>query len=415
MKKKILLYLLRAVLCVLILLNMGLIFRFSSESGNDSNQTSSNVTQQIAQTVIKDFNEKPPAEQQKVVQKMNPHVRKLAHMAEFGSLGGLILLLLLTWRGAPILRYFIALFSTLVYACADELHQKATENRAAQLTDIGIDLLGAFLVCSAVLFFYLVFTAKMRNDCYGMKISHYRIQKNAPPLRLAVAADLHGAAHERVIDAISKENPDIILIPGDLSDDIRLADPCDPAYDFLKQCAAIAPTYYSLGNHEIACYHKGNPWRHPVPVPLSDEVKARIEQTGAVLLDNACVHTNGITICGLTSGINRKLNHPNERILNGFATEKGYRILLCHHPEYYVPYIQKTDIELTLCGHAHGGQWRFFGRGTYAPGQGILPKYTAGSIDDRCIVSRGLGNHTWIPRIFNDPELVMIELGQSKE
>lgn len=206
----------------------------------------------------------------------------------------------------------------------------------------------------------------------------------------------------------------MILIPGDLSDDICLADPKNAAYDFLKRCAEIAPTYYSLGNHEIACYHRGNPWRHPVPVPLSEEVRSRIESTGAILLDNACVHVGEVTVCGLTSGINRKLNQPNEEILNGFANEKGFRILLCHHPEYYVPHIAKTDIELTVCGHAHGGQWRFFGRGVYAPGQGIFPKHTAGVIEDRCFVSRGLGNHTWIPRIFNAPELVMIDLGQEK-
>ena len=64
-----------------------------------------------------------------------------------------------------------------------------------------------------------------------------------------------------------------------------------------------------------------------------------------------------------------------------------------------------------MSGHAHGGQWRIFGRGVYAPGQGIFPKYTSGVIDGRCVISRGLSNHTHVPRIFNPPELVMVYYG----
>ena len=243
-----------------------------------------------------------------------------------------------------------------------------------------------------------------------MQITSYQIESADPSirLRLAVASDLHGCPHERVIDALREYRPDRILIPGDLTDDEGLADESGSAYKFLRACAAIAPTYYSLGNHELACYHKGNPWRHPIPKPLTDEIRARIAKTGAILLENAFLHDGALCICGLTSGINGKKNQPSEETLAAFAKEEGYRILLCHHPDYFVPYVAKTDIELTVCGHAHGGQWRLGKLAAYAPGQGIFPKYTAGVINGRCVISRGLGNHTWIPRIFNRPELVLV-------
>ena len=114
-------------------------------------------------------------------------------------------------------------------------------------------------------------------------------------------------------------------------------------------------------------------------------------------------------------GINGDQNEPNAEVLRHFAALGGVKLLLCHHPEYFMPYIRRTDIALTVCGHAHGGQWRFFGRGVYAPGQGLLPRYTAGVIENRCVISRGLGNHTRIPRICNRPELVIIQYGEPRK
>jgi hypothetical protein len=40
-------------------------------------------------------------------------------------------------------------------------------------------------------------------------------------------------------------------------------------------------------------------------------------------------------------------------------------------------------------------------------------KYTSGVLDGVCVISRGLGNHTRVPRIFNPPELVLISLSPS--
>ena len=75
-------------------------------------------------------------------------------------------------------------------------------------------------------------------------------------------------------------------------------------------------------------------------------------------------------------------------------------------------FVSENNLNLVLSGHAHGGHWRLFGRGVYAPGQGLFPKYTAGVVDGVCVISRGLGDHTSIPRLFNEPELVMIRLGK---
>ena len=70
-----------------------------------------------------------------------------------------------------------------------------------------------------------------------------------------------------------------------------------------------------------------------------------------------------------------------------------------------------------MAGHAHGGQWRLPGliNGLLAPNQGLFPKYAGGLYDlngQTMVVSRGLAREsTRIPRFFNRPELVVLELG----
>ena len=71
---------------------------------------------------------------------------------------------------------------------------------------------------------------------------------------------------------------------------------------------------------------------------------------------------------------------------------------------------------MILAGHAHGGQWRLPGliNGLAAPNQGLFPRYAGGRYDLEgtvLVVSRGLARETTrLPRIFNRPELVLLDL-----
>lgn len=400
----------RILLALLILANMTFIFMMSLESGTESGQTSGRLVRSVATLLVRDFEEMSPAEQETLVARWQYPIRKIAHMTEFGSLGALILALLLTWKGSLWRKYAASLAATFLYACSDEWHQSFSPDRGASFVDVLWDTGGAVIAGGLVCLFMLYMNQRKGDS--SMKTTVYRVRSGGkcPRTRLAVVSDLHDTKWEAIAERLRAERPDMILIPGDLTDDIGLRDPENAGYGFLRAAAEIAPTYYSLGNHELACYHKGNPWRHPIPRPLDGEIRRRIADTGAVLLENDCVRAGDFTVCGLTSGINGHENKPDEQALAAFDAADGVRILLCHHPEYFVPYVQKTGIELTVCGHAHGGHWRFFGRGVYSPGQGLFPKYTSGVLDGRCVISRGIGNHTWIPRICNPTELVMIEL-----
>lgn len=210
----------------------------------------------------------------------------------------------------------------------------------------------------------------------------------------AFVSDLHNCANEPIFDAISAIGVDAILVGGDFIHNNLF---CENGFEFLKSASTMMPVFCSLGNHETGYF---------------GDIRQRILKTGATLLDNEFTEFKGVNIGGLTSGYfyNPRGDKPNLEFLEEFSKVQGFKILLSHQPEYYAKYIRQLPIELTLSGHAHGGQWRFFGRGVYAPGQGLFPKYTRGAYEKRLIVSSGIGNPSIVPKINNPPEILKINL-----
>ena len=238
-----------------------------------------------------------------------------------------------------------------------------------------------------------------------MKCTTYTVRADVPAtFRIAVCSDLHNNPCEKAIAMIGEQSPDLIAVPGDVGE----APDETPQYSmqFLHDCARIAPTVYSLGNHDMA--FDDNP-----------ATAARIRETGVILLDDDDIFLCGMWIGGLTTGFRGQKHEgyfartpaPNLKWLDEvFCKRVGFKLLLSHHPEYYPAYLREREISMILSGHAHGGQWRIFGKGILAPGQGLFPKYTSGVHEDRFVISRGMGDHTWVPRLFNPHEIVLLQL-----
>lgn len=253
-----------------------------------------------------------------------------------------------------------------------------------------------------------------------------KMQETVYKLNTLVSICLLTDLHERDFSFLSNvrdHQPDMITITGDVlhgytTDGNSLI--ADRMIPFLSACAGIAPTFFSLGNHE---------WMiHP------DDIEA-ITASGVTVLDNNWVDWNGLCIGGLTSAAVTEYRRfrtgsdhrypewdvrrsrleelvepslPDLDWLDEFSSQPGFKILLTHHPEYW-SLIKDYDIDLALAGHAHGGQIRIFGQGLFAPGQGFLPKLTSGVHDGRFVISRGLSNTaSIIPRLFNPKEIVCI-------
>ena len=260
-------------------------------------------------------------------------------------------------------------------------------------------------------------------------------------LTIAHISDLHNKDGRQAIESMRNRKPDMIVITGDLvlrrrpTDDMLIVQSEKNVLPFLSECAQIAPTYMSLGNHEIM---------------LNQDDFELIAQTGVELLDNRFVKTDKYVIGGLTSAYVSRYRRELEEMEAGEKAAEGtkagrylipkpfwrprmqesdyawldtfvkvprYRILLSHHPEYWCmeePMLINRNIDLVLSGHAHGGQFRLFGQGFFAPGQGWFPKYTSGihrGKYGRMIISKGMANTVRIaPRLFNPTEVVYIEV-----
>lgn len=221
-------------------------------------------------------------------------------------------------------------------------------------------------------------------------------------LCLCVISDLHAKISPKLAVAVRGLSPDAVLMPGDIFDTRGRREDVMAFLSFLTNELKL-PVFMSLGNHD----------RH-----IEERDRCEIAELGISLLDDSSTEFCGISICGLTSGFFseyrsdvEKTPPPKHEVLRRFAALPSPRILLCHHPEYYPDYIRETEIELTVAGHAHGGQWELFGRGVFAPGQGLFPRYTAGVYDGgRLIVSRGVTNTVHIPRFFNPTEILLIKI-----
>ena len=234
--------------------------------------------------------------------------------------------------------------------------------------------------------------------------------------RFAVVADIHADAPSGLARELRELAPDFILMPGDTFE--RLDGSQDEkngqSYEFIELISDIAPVFISVGNHENGGLASWNAFKwfriESIPKYYSPKDEKRLASLDAEFLDDGFILFDGIAFGGLSSGLINEGHLPNIDWLGEFCALECPKVLLCHHPEYYKKYLSELPIDLTVCGHAHGGQWRFFGRGVFAPGQGLFPRYTSGVHDRRVVISRGLKKSRRIPRIFNKPELVIIDI-----
>ena len=102
------------------------------------------------------------------------------------------------------------------------------------------------------------------------------------------------------------------------------------------------------------------------------------------------------------------------KFLNEFTDTDRTKILMCHRPESFIyEDASLRSIDFVLCGHTHGGIWRLpFLGGLIASEQGLFPEYDKGEFNlnnIRMIISSGLSGYKKIPRLFNSPEITVIE------
>ena len=188
------------------------------------------------------------------------------------------------------------------------------------------------------------------NLHYNNKVrAHIELTTDKPlqkELKLVMASDLHIGYHNRRselarwIDLINAEQPDIVLIAGDIIDgSMRPIVEEHMAEEFRR---LKAPVYACLGNHE---YFSG------------DEAAVQFyKEAGICLLRDSVVEVNGIRIIGRDDRMNIGRKSVNELVKAPSGAVGGsYTIILDHQP-YHLDRTEAAGVDFQFSGHTHHGQ-----------------------------------------------------------
>jgi predicted MPP superfamily phosphohydrolase len=249
------------------------------------------------------------------------------------------------------------------------------------------------------------------NNCIDVTHHTMKSDKLSPtsePLKIVHLSDLHskwfGHNQHDLVAKLKAEAPDMIVMTGDMIDSRRTK--FEPALSLLEQSVEIAPTYFITGNHDVA-------------IPHPENYLKKVKATGAIYLDNKS-HTiehegSFINLHGVDDSnyIGYTAFYKNLEALSTAMDTEQLNILLVHKPRFLETYAT-LDYDLVFSGHAHGGQIKLPGiGGLFSPGQGFLPQYAEGVIQEDetlLIVSRGLGNSLFPFRILNNPEVIVFTI-----
>lgn len=248
-----------------------------------------------------------------------------------------------------------------------------------------------------------------------LEISRYEVASQKLPesfdgFKIVQLSDLHGAEFGEdgmeLVDKVGSLEPDMIALTGDfVTDEGDLAAVEKLAARLVKLC----PVYFISGNHEFGS-------------GLAVKVRNILERAGVKYLSNEYLTINRGDDEILLGGVEDPLAYadmlsPDElaQKMNDAAPD-AFKILLGHR-NYWMTEYPELPVDLIFCGHAHGGLIRIPGvGGLIGTDRRLFPDFDAGQFNNgryTLIVSRGLGNSVPIPRIFNRPEIVCVELSSA--
>ncbi len=255
----------------------------------------------------------------------------------------------------------------------------------------------------------------IKDSREDLEISRYEVASQKLPesfdgFKIVQLSDLHGAEFGEdgmeLVDKVGSLEPDMIALTGDfVTDEGDLAAVEKLAARLVKLC----PVYFISGNHEFGS-------------GLAVKVRNILERAGVKYLSNEYLTINRGDDEILLGGVEDPLAYadmlsPDElaQKMNDAAPD-AFKILLGHR-NYWMTEYPELPVDLIFCGHAHGGLIRIPGvGGLIGTDRRLFPDFDAGEYNNgryTLIVSRGLGNSVPIPRVFNRPEIVCVELSSA--
>lgn len=135
MNKKIIIYILLVLLCMIT------IFCFSSKNTIESNSTSKSIIKYSVRIYEKITNKE--VDEEKVINKLNYPVRKLAHFSIYFLLGMFVYGMFSCTKLKH--KLLLSMIICVIYASLDETHQLFVYGRTGQVLDVLIDSVGSLI------------------------------------------------------------------------------------------------------------------------------------------------------------------------------------------------------------------------------------------------------------------------------
>lgn len=255
----------------------------------------------------------------------------------------------------------------------------------------------------------------IKDSREDLEISRYEVKSQKLPesfdgFKIVQLSDLHGAEFGEdgmeLVEKVKELEPDIIALTGDfVTDEGDLA----AVKKLAGRLTELCPVYFVSGNHEFGS-------------GLAIKVRNILERAGVKYLSNEYLTISRSEDEILLGGVEDPLAYadmlsPDElaQKMNDAAPD-AFKILLGHR-NYWMTEYPELPVDLIFCGHAHGGLIRIPGvGGLIGTDRRLFPDFDAGEYNNgryTLIVSRGLGNSVPIPRVFNRPEIVCVELSSA--
>ena len=268
------------------------------------------------------------------------------------------------------------------------------------------------LIVLIVLFGAILGGNYFNNQNFGVTFYQITSDKVSDNIRIVELADLHnnefGENNSELIEKIDDLNPDLIIYAGDMMN--KGDKDYSVLFDLSDKLAEIAPIYACYGNNEL-----------DQQLFIDNTFKEQLTGHHVNLLSNeektVTVRNTAIQLIAVSDNVDQFDVETNnsKKFLDGLDPTGNLRICLTHYPELFKEKLLNRNIDIAFCGHTHGGLVRLpvIG-GLYTSGEGFLPDLTDGVVtmedETKVVISRGLGNNRPIPRIFNQPELVVVDI-----
>ena len=277
---------------------------------------------------------------------------------------------------------------------------------------IVIKILIIIILVFAVIFALMLLRSRFECDSFGVTRYTLRTDKDIKaPVKIVALADLHnkvfGEDNSELLEAISRQEPDIIILAGDMitlnegENNLKTA-------ALVERISHIAPTYYGIGNHEMRYLNMGK-----YCAIAGDDVRFLKDEKQETKDPAIVMYGLDLDRSYYTRFYTKPLSAEELSSRLGFKDREKYNILIAHNPEYLDAYAG-WGADLVISGHIHGGLVRLpLLGGVISPRLRPFPKYDYGRYEKdktTMLLTNGLGTHLIKLRVFNKPEIMSVTL-----